>query len=184
MVGRESGIDNRKLASALAPKVLDTLSILASHGHTSTAEVLAAVGEKPPAEGAEKGAGSKAMLAALETELSFEKKTREFLEREVTDLQTSASRVLRHWRDEERRTAILQRQMNRLREPNERLVAATREAVESLQTLREELKGANRGAKELTDHVRKMRAIVEAVQAVRDAQNALPAERRGAHDAR
>lgn len=184
MVARESGIADRRLASALTPKVLETLSVLASHGHTTTAEVLAAVGARALVAEVEKGAERASKLAALESELAFEKKTREFLEHEVTDLQTSASRVLRHWRDEERRAAILQRQMNRLREPNERLVAATREGVESLQTLRDELKGATRGTKELADHVRRMRAIVEAVQAVRDAQSALPVERRDAHDAR
>lgn len=132
----------------------------------------------------QKGSETAVKMAALESELAFEKKTREFLEHEVTELQTGASRVLHHWRDEERRAAILQRQMNRLREPNERLIAAAREGVESLQALREELKGAGRGAKELAEHLRRMRAIVEAVQAVREAQNALPVERRSAHDAR
>ncbi len=192
VISRESGIDDSRLGSALAPKVLETLSILAAHGHTSTAEVLAAVGEAPagggPRKAAEDGAkGSSdadSKIHSLESELAFERKTREFLEREVTELQTSASRVLHHWRDEERRAAILQRQVNRLREPADRLVAATREGVESLQTLRAELKGTSRGAKELTDHVRKVRAIVEAVQTVRDAQGALPDVRRERHDAR
>ncbi len=184
VVARESGIDNRKLGSALTPKVLETLSILTSHGHTSTAEILAAVGAKALVAETQKGSETATKMAALESEIAFEKKTREFLEHEVTELQTSASRVLHHWRDEERRAAILQRQMNRLREPNERLIAATREGVESLQALRDELKGAGRGAKELGEHLRRMRAIVEAVQAVREAQNALPVERRSAHDAR
>lgn len=184
VAARESGINDRRLGAALAPKVLETLSVLAAHGHISVDEILAAVDNASSPTRAEEGPELGTMSTRFETELALEKKTRAFLEHEITDLQTSTSRVLSHWREEERRTAMLQRRIKRFEELSDRLVMATREGVESLQALRDELKGASRGSKELADHVRRMRVVVEAVQAVRDAQNEPAVRRGGPHDAR
>lgn len=181
---RESGIGDRRLGSALAPKVLQTLTVLAAHGHTSIVEVLAAVGREGLAEADERASKVEAKNRSLEAEISADRKARGALDREVAELHQTVARALRQWQDGQRQVAILQRRLDRLGETNERLVGATRAGVESLQNLRDELKDADRGAKELADHVRKMRAIVEAVQALRAANKDGPGERRADHDAR
>lgn len=150
---------------------------MTAHGHTSTAEIVAAVGGDRLGAEADETQELSAKIGHLESELSAERKTRSFLEREVTELQNGLTRLLHRWRDDERKLAILQRRLDHLGEPNERLMAATREGVKSLQALRAERTGSDRGAKELAEHVRRMRAIVEAVQAVREASKVAPAER-------
>lgn len=164
VVSRESGIDDRHLASALKPKVLNLLSVLGAHGHVTKIEIIKTIGAESDSSRTELASAAAMNAHALEAELMFEKKTREFVEREVTDLQLGLSRLHEQLRDAERRDAVAQRRVDELREHTTYLVAATREGVESLQWLRAELKGADRGRKRLADHVRKMRAIVESVQ--------------------
>lgn len=174
VVSRESGLDDRKLAHALKPKLLELLTVLVAHGHASTDEVLGALGVEARAPPAEDSSDLASQIRTLEAELRAERKTREFVETEVTDLQTGLTKLLRQWRDEERRAAISQRQLAALRDQTERLVAATREGVESLQELRADLKGSSRAERSLTAHLAKMRAIVEAVQTLRTTQKETP----------
>ncbi len=184
VVERESGIDDRKLAEALKPKLLGLLAVLAAHGHITRPEIVDSVRGAANAPRIELPADADARTRELAAELDAERKTREFLEDEVTDLQNGMSKFLRQWREAERRDALAQRRSGELRDDTDRLVAATREGVASLQRLRTEMKDADRGAPELADHVRKMRAIVESVQALRVPEKPASRERRGAHDAR
>ncbi len=170
VVSRESGIDDRKVAAALKPKLLDLLTVFAAHGHTSAEEVLSAIHAEDRPHGGGDSSDLTARIRTLELELTAERKTREFLETEVTDLQQGLAKLLKQWRSEERHAAISQRQLVAAHDHTERLVAATREGVESLQKLRADLKGATRAERSLTTHVAKVRAIVEAVQALRALQ--------------
>ncbi len=174
VVSRESGIDDRKVAAALKPKLLELVAAFAAHGHASPAEVLSAMGVEDSAVADRNSSDLTAKIRALETELEAERKTREFVETEVTDLQTGLAKLLRHVRDEERRAAISQRQMAATRNHTDRLVAAAREAVESLQTLRENLSSSARAERSFASHAMKMRALVEAVQTLRASQSATP----------
>lgn len=184
VISRESGIDDRDLARALKPKLLDLVSVLVAHGHITRTEIVESAGAEDEVHRVEVPSPADGNLRSLGSELTAEKETRAFLEREVRQLQLGLRRLLKQWHDAERRDAISQRRIDELRARTEHLVAATREGVESLQRLRTELRNADRGAKELADHVRKMRAIVEAVQALRAPQKPEPGEPRAAHDAR
>ncbi len=184
VVSRESGIDDRKLASALKPKVLDLVRAMASHGHVSRPEILEWMSGTADSEAAPSVRAGDAKTRELEAELTVEKRTRELLESEVTDLQLGLTKLLKQWRDVERRNVVSQRHQDEVRARTERIVQATREGVESLQRLRAEIKTTGGGAKELSDHARKMRAIVEAVQGLRVSQQIAPAGGREAHDAR
>lgn len=174
VVSRESGLDDRKLVQTLRPKLLELLAVFAAHGHALTAVELAALGVEARPPPAENSSDLTSKIRTLEAELRAERKTREFVETEVTDLQTGLTKLLRQWRDEERRAAISQRQLAALRDQTERLVAATREGVESLQKLRADLKGSTRAERSLASHVAKMRAVVEAVQTLRASQKEAP----------
>lgn len=184
VVSRESALDDRSLATALKPKLLELVSALAGHGHITRLEILNSVGGAPEPEAVSRTASADLIVRRLEDQLVAEKKTRDFLEREVTDLQLGVTRMLKQWRDAERQNARAQRQLNELRARKERLVVATRDVVESLQRLRSELKNEKRGAAELADHVRHVRAIVESVQSLHVSQRTEPREVRGDHDAR
>ncbi len=189
VVSRQSGIDDRALAEALKPKLLDLLAVLAVHGHVTRDEIVDSVGQPGETLRVELPSVRETKARELNAELTAERKTRAFLEDEITDLQNGMTKLLRQWREAERRDALSQRRLSALSERTERLVAATREGVESLQRLRGEMKHADRGARELADHVRKMRAIVESVQSLRAAQPTAPRENDGApnpraHDAR
>ncbi len=184
VISRESGINDHQLAEALKPKLLDLLAVLAAHGHITKREIDDSVGgpaetiliEVPPA--------GIARTRALETELKAERTTREFLEDEITELQNGMTKLLKQWREAERRDALSQRKLGDLRARTDRIIVAAREGVESLQRLRAGMRSTDRGASELSDHVRKMRAVVESVQSLRAAQQPTRHERREAHDAR
>ncbi len=184
VVSRQSGIDDRELAQALKPKLLDLVAVLASHGHITRAEIDDSVGAGVQTHRLELPSSTAQNLRSVQAELTAERKTREFLEHEVTDLQLGMTKLLRQWREAERRDALSARRIDELRAHTDRLVAATREGVGSLGRLRAELKNADRGAKELAEHVRKVRAIVEAVQALRLPQNPEPRDRGEGHDGR
>ncbi len=174
---RESGIDDKKIAQALKPKLLGFVSVFVDHGHVTTDEIIESVVDEAGWLALDRDLASDAKQREPDVELAVEKRTRAFLEREVTELQLGQSRLLKQWREAERDDTILRHRLDDLNTRTDRLVAATRDGVDSLQRLRGEMKNATRGTKELAEHLRKMRAIVEAVQALREAHRAPPGER-------
>lgn len=165
VASRESGLDNRELGRAISPKLLRILSALVDHGHLSRTEVANAVGT-----GKTDGPDGLILVArseihALESELGLERKTRAFLEDEVTNLQLGLTRQARRLREAQRRANASQSYLEELRTTREHLVAATKDGVTSLQALRAQLRNAGHVDDDvLADHVQRMRAIVEVVR--------------------
>lgn len=184
VVSRESGIDDPALATALKPKVLGLLGVLVAHGHVTRSEISNSFGDEEETTAEGFSSPTPANASEMESELAAERKTRAILEQEVTELQMGVTRLLRQWREEEQRVAILQRDLDRLREPSARLIEATSEGALTLELLRAELRGICRGRKELNELVQNMQAIVEAAKAVGLAGRPESHERPGAHDAR
>ncbi len=177
-------MEDREITRALKPKVLDLLGVLVVHGHITKREIIDSIGGPVETVRVETPNARATNLRELMAEFSAEKRTREFLEDEVTELQNGTTKLLKQWREAERREALSQRKLDELRGQTERLVEATRDGVASLQRLRGEMKKSDRGAAELADHVRRMRAIVEAVQALRVPQKTDALATRDGHEAR
>lgn len=164
VVSRESGIDDVALGRALKPKLLELVSVFASHGHASANEILAAAGVDRLAATTEITAPVESSVRMLEDELAREKKTREFLEREVTDLQLHLTRTADEgWTAAQRLKAAAQL-VARYRDGAGRIVATTRDCVAGLQDLRAQVKGNPRAERLVADHARRLRGIVQVVQ--------------------
>ncbi len=183
VVSRESGMTDAKLVAALKPKLLGLLAAFAAHGHTSADEILAAIGVEVPPPTAEARHSRESKFKMLESELLLEKHTRAFLEADIADLKRGLQRSLHRWQTTDRERADAKRQLDELRGHTERLFAATREGVESLQRLRAELRTTPAGQEALAEHTRKMRAIVEAVKALQTAKKSAPEPPRAAQAA-
>ncbi len=164
VVSRESGINDPNLANALKPKLLSLMATLVSHGHASADEILAAIGVEVPPPTAEARRSRESKFRMLESELLLEKHTRAFLEADIADLKRGLQRSLHRWQTTDRERAAATRELEDLRIHLDRLRAATREGVESLQRLRAELRASTLGQEALAEHTRKMRAIVEVVR--------------------
>ncbi len=184
MVSRESGIEDKTLARSLTPKVLGLLSALAERGHVSEVEILDSLHRTPDNRRTAVADDDLADRRHLEAELDLEKKARAFLEDEVSDLQFGRTKLVSSVREAERRDADSRRRLDELQGQTARLIATTREAVESLQTLREELNAAGVRSKHLAEHVRRIRAVVESVQRLRAPQNRESRGRAADHTAR
>ncbi len=184
VVSRESGINDPKLATALKPKLFSLLGALVVHGHASVDEILTAVGAEVPPPTAEARRSRESRLRMLESELQLEKHTRAFLEADVADLKRGLQRSLHRWQNTDRERAAAVRQLEEQRAHIERLVAATREGVQSLQRLRTELRASPQAEPALAEHTRKMRAIVEVVQGMQRSKKAAAAAEPPAQAAR
>lgn len=182
MVSRESGITDRTLARALTPKLLSLVRVLAVHGHLSAEDILGAIDVERSSSARENS--DRHETRALESELAMERRTREFLETEVTDLQLGLTRALAGWRETKRKLTAATHQAAELRGQAELLVVATREGVESLQRLRNELGSKRSQDRALAEHARKMRAIVEIVGTLREPKQDAVQERAEAHGTR
>ncbi len=184
VVSRESGMTDAKLVAALKPKLIGLLAAFAAHGHTSADEILAAIGVEVPPPTAEARHSRESKFRMLESELLLEKHTRAFLEADIADLKHGLQRSLHRWQTTDRERIEKNRQLEELRAHTERLVAATREGVESLQKLRAELRNSTAGQDALNEHTRKMRAIVEVVKAMQTPKKSAPAPALLAQDAK
>ncbi len=175
VVSRESGMTDAKLIASLKPKLFGLLAAFVAHGHTSADEILAAIGVEVPPPTAEARRSRESKFRMLESELLLEKHTRAFLEADVADLKRGLQRSLHRWQATDRERAEKTRQLEELRAHTDRLVAATREGVESLQRLRAELRATTAGQEALADHTRKVRGIVEVVKAMQSPKKPAPA---------
>lgn len=176
VVSRESGMTDPTLVAALKPKLFGLMAAFVAHGHTSADEILASIGVEVPPPTAEARRARESKFHMLESELLLEKHTRAFLEADIADLKHGLQRSLHRWQTTDRERVEANRQLEELRAHADRLIAATREGVESLQRLREELRASTTGQEALTEHARKIRAIVEVVKAMQLPKKSAPAQ--------
>ncbi len=170
VVSRESGIEDRILALALKPKLLDLLSVLTAHGHISKSDIIKSMGEEGPTQRTDVASTGVAEPGALKEQRTADTETPRALEGEVAEVRLSLFRLLGQWRDAERREALSQRRLDEIRERTERLAAETRRGLERVERLQAEVGTADRGAKELAELVCGMRVIAKDVQALSASQ--------------
>lgn len=180
VVSRESGIDDRVLALALKPKLLDLLSVLTAHGHITDSDIASSVVGGSGTRRIDVVATGDGKPDSLKGPLKPDTETRVGFEGDVAEVRVGLVRLLGEWRDAERREALSQRKFDEIRERTERLAANTRHCFESMQRLQAEVGNTDRGAKELADFVRDLQGIVEDVHALRASQQPT----RPRHDAR
>lgn len=184
VLSRESGIDDRDLARALKPRLLDLISVLAAHGHITRNDILISVADEAETRHTAAVPVTGAQAPATAGQLRTQGENNASHVPEIVELRVGLTQLLGQWREAEHHYALSQRRLDELRERTDSLVAATRGGVESLQRLRTEMKNSNRGARELAEHARSMRAIVESAHALRGLQKVEPRERRDPHGAR
>lgn len=184
VVSRESGMNDSRLVEALKPKLLSLMAALVSHGHASAEEILSAIGVEAPPPTAEARRSRESKMRMLESELLLEKHTRAFLEADVADLKRGLQRSLNRWQTTDRQREAAERQLEEQRAHIDRLVAATRQGVESLRRLRAELGASPMGGPALAEHTRTMRAIVEVVRGMQASKKSAPEKQPDAQPAR